>query len=501
MPVGESAATLAATETAKKHDFRGAATSGSGGEELERSHSTPVSTTSEQATIFFFACDSIIFSPIFEIVIFISNAVSQSSSGVAIQARQPQHDVEVGSDVLQSSKRHRGSPMEQVSTTGRYMRSGDETGSSGDSRAVDEAEHEQQENVETTMATSLEGGSAVTGNVKKVSRSMFAIVGVQEPGAEISNEPVEEQAEKRRRDEEEEEQEEHEHAVLVDEEDSAVREASADEDNLSDEAVRRRTEESRVNFQGDEMLEEEMEDERSDAEEIDEEGEFDLPPPYRRPTFHPQRARPHLEPANDESDDDDGVILIEDAGEMEHSHSSAYLSIDEAQGDDRRHPDMEAGAAEAGDPRQGEQSVRSEAFIQRTGDATDSTLFRTGDDDTSRSDNSEAMYASSGEVEQMRSRSLDNVLQESADVVSGSEQLQAVVHDSPPLIENIESDSRGASSTVAPTAGTDDDNGSTENVLVIDEEENGNEVAEEEQTDDRVDSIDLMWYIWEVQLL
>uniref|UniRef100_A0A183D631 EFTUD2 domain-containing protein n=1 Tax=Gongylonema pulchrum TaxID=637853 RepID=A0A183D631_9BILA len=139
---------------------------------------------------------------------------------------------------------------------------------------------------------------------------------------------------------------------LVDEEDSAVREASADEDNLSDEA-------------GDEMLEEEMEDERSDAEEIDEEGEFDLPPPYRRPTFHPQRARPHLEPANDESDDDDGVILIEDAGEMEHSHSSAYLSIDEAQGDDRRHPDMETGAAEAGDLRQGSCSGLMIFFVSK----------------------------------------------------------------------------------------------------------------------------------------
>lgn len=37
-----------------------------------------------------------------------------------------------------------------------------------------------------------------------------------------------------------------------------------------------------------------MEDEEFDEDELDEEGEFDLPPHYRRPTFHPARVRPHL---------------------------------------------------------------------------------------------------------------------------------------------------------------------------------------------------------------
>lgn len=49
--------------------------------------------------------------------------------------------------------------------------------------------------------------------------------------------------------------------------------------------------------------------------------------------------------------------------------------------------------------------------------------------------------------------------------------------------ENIESDSRGASSTVAPVTGTDVDSGDSEHALVIGEDEAGNEVADEEQGD------------------
>lgn len=49
------------------------------------------------------------------------------------------------------------------------------------------------------------------------------------------------------------------------------------------------------------------------------------------------------------------------------------------------------------------------------------------------------------------------------------------------FIENIESDSRGASSTVPPITGTDVDSGESEHALMI--EEGGNDVAEEEQGD------------------
>ncbi|VIO94909.1 Viral A-type inclusion protein repeat containing protein [Brugia malayi] len=247
---------------------------------------------------------------------------------------------------------------------------------------------------------------------------------------------------------------------------------------------------------------EEMEDEEFDEEEPDEEGEFDLPPHYRRSNYSASRGGQHLESGND-GDDDDGVILIEDddddGGEMEHSQSPADLSTDEAHGGDHKHSvaivvddDVETSSTKTRERAQGESirrlELRLEAAAEQSGSTSNMDLSASqafvvdhtdeGDTRCSEHCNSEALYVPSVELD-LHSHSLDIASQDSGDVVSGSE-LHAV-RDSPPLIENIESDSRGASSTVAPITGTDVDSGESEHALII--EEGGNDVAEEEQGD------------------
>uniref|UniRef100_A0A915Q1E2 Nucleoprotein TPR/MLP1 domain-containing protein n=1 Tax=Setaria digitata TaxID=48799 RepID=A0A915Q1E2_9BILA len=516
--LGKPAATIVAVQVAKHDDTKQGLLVAGSTEEQEAHRSAPVSTTSEQ-----------------------SNTVSQSSSSDVIQVRLQQHNVtsgsgdganiitssvasgdvptamqgivsqvgpqsvsmsssdtelsrkrtyvpsndqiETGSDVLEPRKRYRESPMGQVSTSGRFMKSGSEVQVDIEQNATDEAEHEQQESVQTT--TNPEGdrsGSARAGDAGKDSKSA---VEVQEVSADISYEAVGEGIAHEEGHDEDEQIEDNEHDVIVGEEDLG-REASADEDNLSEEA-------------GDEMLEE-MEDEEFDEEEPDEEGEFELPPHYRRPSYRSSRAGPHLESGND-GDEDDGVILIEDDddGEMERSHSPADLSTDEAHGEDRKRPivddDVETSTAEARelqniqDESVQRMELRSEAAAEQSSSANshmDSPISQVfvadqiGEGDTSRSENgnSEALYVPSAELDS-QPHSLDIALQEGGDVVSGSE--LHVIRDSPPLIENIESDSRGASSTVAPITGTDIDSGESEHALMI--EEGGNDVAEEEQGD------------------
>ncbi|VDK82968.1 unnamed protein product [Onchocerca ochengi] len=514
LPLVKAPVTLAVTETEKYEDRKQEIAIVESIDEQEAYRSTPVSTTSEQ-----------------------SNTVSQSSSGDIIQVRLQQHNItsgngdganvitssvvsgdvpiavpgivsqvglqsismsrnenellrkrayvpssdqiETGSDVLEPRKRYRGSPMGQVSTSGRFMKSGSESRVDVEQHATDEAEHEQQESVETT--TNPEGGPSDGMRINEAEKSTKSAV--EEISADISYETVGEGVAQECHDEDE-QIEDNEHDIIVGEEDLG-REASADEDNLSEEA-------------GDEMLEE-MEDEEFDEEEPDEEGEFELPLHYRRPAYHTARGGPHLESGND-GDEDDGVILIEDDddGEMEQSRSPADLSTDEAHGEDHKRPivvddDVETSTAEAREMQNiQDESIRRmelrlEAAAEHSGATShmDSSMLQTfvggltGEGETSRSEhgNSEALYVPSAELDS-QSHSLDIASQEGGDVVSGSE--LHVVRDSPPLIENIESDSRGASSTVAPVTGTDVDSGESEHALMI---EGGNDVAEEEQGD------------------
>ncbi|MCP9263944.1 Viral A-type inclusion protein repeat containing protein [Dirofilaria immitis] len=403
--------------------------------------------------------------------------------------------IETGSDVLEPRKRYRGSPMGQdfykgewsgkrrkVSTSGRFMKSGSESRVDIEQHATDEAEHEQQENGwfrDTT--TNPEGDSSDSMRRIETGKSTKSAVEVQEVSADVSYEAVGEGVAQEGHDEDE-QIEDNDHDVIVGED--LGREVSADEDNLSEEA-------------GDEMLEE-MEDEEFDEEEPDEEGELELPLHYRRPSYRTARSGPRLE---NDGDEDDGVILIEDDddGEMEHSRSPADLSMDEAHGEDHKRSvivddDVETSTAEARELQdvQGESTrrieLRSEAASEHSGttshmDSSTSQTFvadLTGGAETSRSEhgNSEALYVPSAELDS-QPHSLDITSQEGGDVVSGSE--LHVVRDSPLLIENIESDSRGASSTVAPITGTDVDSGESEHALMI--EEGGNDVAEEEQGD------------------
>ncbi|KAM3718204.1 Nucleoprotein TPR [Dirofilaria immitis] len=514
LPLDKSPVTITAIQNQKYEDTKQAAAVVGSIEEQETHRSTPVSTTSEQ-----------------------SNTVSQSSSGDIKQVRLQQHNVtsgngdganiitssvasgdvptaiqgivsqvglqpismsrneneplrkrayipssdqiETGSDVLEPRKRYRGSPMGQVSTSGRFMKSGSESRVDIEQHATDEAEHEQQENVETT--TNPEGDSSDSMRRIETGKSTKSAVEVQEVSADVSYEAVGEGVAQEGHDEDE-QIEDNDHDVIVGED--LGREVSADEDNLSEEA-------------GDEMLEE-MEDEEFDEEEPDEEGELELPLHYRRPSYRTARSGPRLE---NDGDEDDGVILIEDDddGEMEHSRSPADLSMDEAHGEDHKRSvivddDVETSTAEARELQdvQGESTrrieLRSEAASEHSGttshmDSSTSQTFvadLTGGAETSRSEhgNSEALYVPSAELDS-QPHSLDITSQEGGDVVSGSE--LHVVRDSPLLIENIESDSRGASSTVAPITGTDVDSGESEHALMI--EEGGNDVAEEEQGD------------------
>ncbi|KAK6104821.1 hypothetical protein QQG55_17780 [Brugia pahangi] len=520
MPCVKPVATVDVTQIEKFGDTKQEVTVVGSIEEHEAHRSTPVSTTSEQ-----------------------SNTVSQSSSGDIMQVRLQQHNVtsgngngdganiitssvaggdiptavqgmvlqvgpqgismnrnenetsrkrtyipsndqiETGSDVLEPRKRYRGSPMGQVSTSGRFMKSGSEIRVDIEQHATDEAEHEEQENVETT--TNPEGDRSDGMRTNETEKNTKSAVKIQEARADASYEAVGEGVAQEEGHVEDEHMEENEHDVIVGD---LGREASADEDNLSEEA-------------GDEMLEE-MEDEEFDEEEPDEEGEFDLPPHYRRSNYSASRGGQHLESGND-GDDDDGVILIEDddddGGEMEHSQSPADLSTDEAHGGDHKHSvaivvddDVETSSTKTRERAQGESirrlELRLEAAAEQSGstsnmDSSASQAFvvdHTDEGDTRCSEhcNSEALYVPSVELD-LHSHSLDIASQDSGDVVSGSE-LHAV-RDSPPLIENIESDSRGASSTVAPITGTDVDSGESEHALII--EEGGNDVAEEEQGD------------------
>ncbi|EJD73977.1 viral A-type inclusion protein repeat containing protein [Loa loa] len=516
MPLVKPAATVDATQNEKYEDAKQKVAIVGSIEEQETHRSTPVSTTSEQ-----------------------SNTVSQSSSGDIIQVRLQQHNVtsgngdganiitssvasgdiptaiqgivsqvgpqsilitrnenepsrkrtyipssdqiETGSDVLEPRKRYRGSPMGQVSTSGRFIKSGSESRIDIEQHATDEAEHEQQESVETT--TNPEGDRSDVMRTNEAEKNTKSASEVQEASADVSYETVGEGL-AQEEGHAEEQMEDNGHDVIVGED--IGREASADEDNLSEEA-------------GDEMLEE-MEDEEFDEEEPDEEGDFDLPPNYRRSDYRSSRARQHLESVND-GDEDDGVILIEDEddGEMEHSHSPADLSMDEAHGEDRKRSvvvddDLETSTAEARERQnvQGETIRRMELSLKTAAEQSSATSHmdsstsqgfvadRTGEGDASRSEHysSEALYVPVAELD-LQPHSLNTASQEGGDVVSGSE--LHVVRDSPPLIENIESDSRGASSTVAPITGTDVDSGESEHALMI--EEGGNDVAEEEQGD------------------
>ncbi|KAL3995620.1 hypothetical protein ACH3XW_26595 [Acanthocheilonema viteae] len=510
-PLVKPAATIDATQIEKYEDTKQEVTVVGSIEEQEAYRSTPVSTTSEQ-----------------------SNTVSQSSSGDIMQVRLQQHNVtsgngdganiitssvasgevpitiqgvmpqigpqsismtrnenessrkracipssdqiETGSDVLEPRKRYRGSPMGQVSTSGRFMK-GIESRVDIEQHGTDEAEHEQQESVETT--TSPEGDRSDGMKTNEAEKNTKSAIEVEEVSADISYEMVGEGVAQEEKHDEDEQIEDNDQNIVMGED--IRREASADEDNLSDE-------------EGDEMLEE-MEDEEFDEEEPDEEGEFELPPHYRRSDYCAARE------SGNNGDEDDGVILIDDDddGEVEHSRSPADLSTDEAHGEDRKRSiivdgDVETSTAEARERQniQGESTrrmeLRLEAAAGQSGailhmDSSTSQVFSADhmdESDTSRSEhcNSEALYLPSAELD-LRPHSVDMALQEGGDVVSGSE--LHVVRDSPPLIENIESDSRGASSTVAPITGTDVDSGESEHALMI--EEGGNDVAEEEQVD------------------
>ncbi|EJW86401.1 viral A-type inclusion protein repeat containing protein, partial [Wuchereria bancrofti] len=181
VPYVKPVATVDATQIEKFGDTKQEVTVVGSIEEHEAHRSTPVSTTSEQ-----------------------SNTVSQSSSGDIMQVRLQQHNVtsgngdganiitssvasgdipiavqgtvlqvgpqgismnrnendtprkrayipsndqiETGSDVLEPRKRYRGSPMGQVSTSGRFMKLGSEIRADIEQHATDEAEHEEQEN-------------------------------------------------------------------------------------------------------------------------------------------------------------------------------------------------------------------------------------------------------------------------------------------------------------------------------------------------------------------
>ncbi|VDK82623.1 unnamed protein product [Litomosoides sigmodontis] len=478
-------------------------------EEREMHRSTSVSTTSEQ-----------------------SNTVSQSSSGDIIQAQLQQHNVtpgngdganiitssvasgdvpiavqeivsqlgpqsisvarnenessrkrayiptndqiETGSDVLEPRKRYRGSPLSQVSTSSRFMKSGGESLVDVDQHAADEADHEQQESVQTT--TNPEGDRS-DGMKSETGKNTKSAIEFQKVNADASYEIVGEGVVQEEGRDDGEQIEDNEHNIIVGED--LRREVSADEDNLSEE-------------EGDEMLEE-MEDEEFDEEEPDDEGDFELPPNYRRPDCHAARE------SGNNGDEDDGVILIDDdddddGDEVDHSRSPADLSTDEAHGEDCKRSivvddDVERSIAEARQ-RQNIQGIelKLDASAEHPGSVLhmDSSAARAfsadhmGKSDTSHSEhcNSEALYLPSAELD-LQPHSMDITFQDRGDVVSGSE-LHAV-RDSPPLIENIESDSRGASSTVPPVTGTDVDSGESEHALMI--EEGGNDVAEEEQGD------------------
>ncbi|VDN03913.1 unnamed protein product [Thelazia callipaeda] len=379
--------------------------------------------------------------------------------------------VETGSGILEPRKRHRGSPLGQVSTSGRFMKLITKSQVDIEQHTVDVTGHEQQENVETT--TSTEGDDSNSTRASSPRKTAISSVEIEELDLEVRNDIIQEEMHQGH-DEEVLIENSGSNAVLTEE---VKHDASADEDDLSEEA-------------GDEMSEEELDEEEFDDEEPDEEEEFELRQSYGTLYAGTQR-RDQLRSGN-EDDDDDDVILITDDDEITHSHFSVDLSMDEAHGDGSESgtaadDDIEICTAETREPENFTAPAQQVDTISRM-DLSSSDVYVTAHveshQDRSKHVTSETHHIA--RLEHAQSLSLYKDSQEVTDVVSGSE--LCGLCSSPPLIEVTESDIRGASSTVAPPTSTDVDSGDSEHGLVI--EESKDEVIAVECEEKRVAQTD-----------
>lgn len=458
-----------------------------------------------------------------------TSLLSQSSESVgSAQTRkrtlQSQSDqsssVETESDVQDSVKRQRSSPSEPVSTSGRFMPG--EPRASGDKRtgAEDEAEQEQQESVETTTNPEDEGvgeefleeedGEVAVQNDEAVADMVDnddADVGVVEDHIEGGEEEEEEDLQEEMRVEGQDEE-------TTGEEDEEEPEVADDLDETLGEG-------------GDEEFDDEMEDEEEYEDEEDFEDDEEEVSESHNLEYGIQRGRSRPIPpmhgvvhSRHVDEEDDDVIVIgedDDEEEVSHSQSPADQSMDEADEGPARAPAVHHVDASNDEPHRaereneddvGEAVLRSRDLNERGGASDHLELQQSsgsrmdsnsqhasfpvdqmdGDEDTNSNGHgdSEAAFLPTGEME--LSQSIDTAPRpnESGEVVSASG-LQTS-RDSSPFVVNIESDSRGASSTVAQLANveSEESGGADSPRLVIggeEEEEGGNEVAEEEHGD------------------
>ncbi|KHN79265.1 Nucleoprotein TPR [Toxocara canis] len=441
----------------------------------------------------------------------------------------PQSDqsssVETGSEVQDPVKRQRASPTEQVSTSGRFVQSTSEPMRADDKLVGaddDEAEQEQQESVETTTNPEDEGvgedflaeDADAAEHVASEGGELVDDNGVEQHGNEedlqdMEGEPGDEE-------------------LLIDEEQGGDLDETLGEGGEEEYEEEMEEEDEDYDDEEDDDFDEEDEEEISDSQQ--QQQRFGARIHARNIAIPPMRAVTHRRNVDEENDDD--IILIEDddeedeGGGVEYSHSPADQSMDEADegiGRVRRVEDDadtsldEPNRAERENDDHDGRRVQSHGtsevrdtndhleLQQAPGSQLDSSSSQSqsttqieahSDESANRVEgtNSEAADLHSGEMELSQSLDTAHHVAQAGDVVSGSG-LQAS-RDSSPFVVNIESDSRGASSTVAPMVTGDMGNergeaGTGGLMREHEEDDDGrNEVAEEEHAEKRAPQTD-----------
>uniref|UniRef100_A0A915B058 Nucleoprotein TPR n=1 Tax=Parascaris univalens TaxID=6257 RepID=A0A915B058_PARUN len=428
--------------------------------------------------------------------------------------------METGSEIQDPIKRQRASPTEQVSTSGRFVQSSSDAVLAHEKLASvddDEAEQEQQESVETTTNPEDEGvgedflaeDADTAEHVASETGEVMEDGGAEQRGDGEEEEELQDDMEGEAGDEE----------VLIDEEQGDDLDETLGEDD-----------------------EEEYEDEMEEEEEEYDEGEDDFDEEDEEEISESQQhfvgrvharniAVPPMRNVAQREEDDEDIILIEDDDEegegdraVDYSHSPADQSMDEADEGVGRVPRADEDAdtsldepnrAERENDDRGGRRVQSHdlgevrdandhlELQQATGSRLESNSSQKqlskqleshadGSDIGVAGTNSEAVFLPAGEMELSQSLDTAPPAAEAGDVVSASG-LQAS-RDSSPFVVNIESDSRGASSTVTPLPATDLGRGraDAEGLMRGEEEEGGggNDVAEEEQAEKRAPQTD-----------
>uniref|UniRef100_A0A9J2PZM7 Nucleoprotein TPR n=1 Tax=Ascaris lumbricoides TaxID=6252 RepID=A0A9J2PZM7_ASCLU len=454
--------------------------------------------------------------------------------------------METGSEIQDPIKRQRASPTEQVSTSGRFVQSSSDTVLAHEKLASvddDEAEQEQQESVETTTNPEDEGVGedflAEDADTAEhvASEDIWDVVmetttnpedeGVGEDFlaedadtaehvASETGEVMEDGGAEQHGDGEEEEElqedmegEAGDEEVLIDEEqgdDLDETLGEGDEEEYEDE----------MEEEEDEYDEGEDDFDEEDEEEISESRQHFVGRVHARNIAVPP-MRSVAQRRNVEEEDDEDIILIEDDDEegegdraVDYSHSPADQSMDEADEGVGRVPRVDEDAdtsldepnrAERENDDRGGRRVQSHD-LGEVRDANDHLELQQATGSRLESNSSQKQlskqlesHADGGDVRVAGTNS------EAVFLPAGEMELSQSLDTAPPAAEagddfsvNIESDSRGASSTVTPLPAADlgRERADAEGLMRGEEEEGGggNEVAEEEQAEKRAPQTD-----------